>query len=337
VAAHRGLLPWLLPLVAAQRYGGKGVRRQLAPLMLAAADRLIAIKLEACDVFIGMSGLCIESARAARNRYGAKVFIERGSRHVLSQQAILDELRDRGLPSETVTSQYIERELAGYSLADQVAIPSLHVAQSFLEQGFPVSKLFRNPYGVDLDMFMPTVAPANEPPRAIYTGAWSYRKGCGLLVEAVARLDGAVQLLHVGAVADAPLPLQSWFQHQDAVAQWQLPTWYGRAQVFVLASREEGLSLVQAQALACGLPVVCTDRTGGDDLAELTGLKEGIFVVPHDDPDALVNGIRQAVDWAQSRFPVGVARNLLGEARSRLSWRAYGERYSSKLAAMRSR
>lgn len=329
--AHRGLLPGLFPLVAAQRYGGHWVSRWVNPWLLSAADRLIARRLEPCEVFIGMSGLCVESARAARDRFGAKVFIERGSRHILSQQAILNDIRKRSPQAETVPDQAVRRELATYEVADRVVVPSRHAAESFIEQGFPAERLFHNPYGVDLTMFTPTPAPGDEPPVVINAGAWSYQKGCDLLAAAVARLNGRASLLHIGVVSDAPLPRVSWFQHQNAVPQWQLKDWYARAQVFVLASRQDGLALVQAQTLACGLPVVCTDRTGGVDLAELTGLQEGIFVVPHDDADALANGIEQALAWARERFPIGTMRDLLGDAREKLSWRAYGERYVREL------
>lgn len=331
-AAHRGLLPWLAPLLVAQRYGGAKLRRLLDLWVLAATDRLIALRLEPCDVFIGMSGLCIESARVARQKYGAKVFIERGSRHILSQKAILDEIASMSPGAETVLEYAVRRHAASTDLADVVVVPARHTASSFTELGFPKSRLFRNPYGVDLAMFKPTPAPLADPPCVIMVGAWSYRKGCEILVDAVEHLDSKVRLLHVGAVVDTPLPAATWFKHHEPVPQWELPEWYGRAHVFVLASREEGLSLVQAQALACGLPIVCTDRTGGEDLAELTGLAEGIFVVPHDDAAALAVSIQKALDWALQRFPEGTERDLLGNnSREKLSWRAYGARYALEI------
>lgn len=331
-SSHRGLLPWLAPLLAAQRYGGSAVSRVVNPWILKAADRLIARRLEPCDVFIGMSGLCVESARAARERYGAKVLIERGSRHILSQKEILDDVKRLSPAVQTVPDYAVHLHTASTDLADVIVVPARHTADSFVERGFPAERLFRNPYGVDLAMFPPTPAPVSMPPTVICVGSWSYRKGCDLLTAALTRLGGSVRLLHVGAVADAPLPEQAWFQHQDAVPQWQLRDWYGRANVFALASREEGLSLVQAQALACGLPVVCTDRTGGEDLAELLGLAEGIFVVPHNDVEALADAIRQAICWAEKHFAACSRRDLLGDKREQLSWKAYAIRYADRLA-----
>lgn len=331
-SSHRGLLPWLAPLLAAQRYGGPAVSRVVNPWILKAVDRLIARRLEPCDVFIGMSGLCVESARAARERYGAKVYIERGSRHILSQKEILDDVKRLSPDTQSVPNYAVDLHMSSSDLADVIVVPARHAAVSFIERGLDPKRLFINPYGVDLEMFQPTLNPIDLPPTVIFVGAWSYQKGCDLLTAALARLGGNVKLLHVGALADAPMPEDAWFQHQDAVPQWQLRDWYGQANVFVLASRQEGLSLVQAQALACGLPVVCTDRTGGEDLAESLQLKEGIFIVPHDDINALMHAILQALCWAKSRFVKGNSRDLLSDKREALSWRAYALRYADRLA-----
>ena len=50
-----------------------------------------------------------------------------------------------------------------------------------------------------------------------------------------------------------------------------------RSHVMVLPSIEEGLALVQAQALACGCPVIGTRHTGAEDL--FSDGNEG-FIVP---------------------------------------------------------
>ena len=67
-------------------------------------------------------------------------------------------------------------------------------------------------------------------------------------------------------------PNSERFVHYDFVPQWRLGEFYAQAHVFAIASKEEGLALVQLQALASGLPLVCTDRTGGGDLSLTPGL-----------------------------------------------------------------
>lgn len=325
--SHRSLLPPLLPLLALRRFGGGLASEWANRQVIVATDRMIARRLGPCDVFIGMSGVAVESARVASTRYGAKVYIERGSRHVSSQKAILDDLRNRGMAGETVPDWVVDRELAGYALADRVVVPSMHVEQSFIELGFPADKLFRNPYGVDLSMFAPTPAPPEEQPTLLFVGAWSYRKGVDVLVNAWRQLEG-VRLLHVGAVVDAPLPDGPGFTHVDAVPQSRLRDYYAQAHVFVLASREEGLALVQAQALACGVPLVCTDRTGGEDLQHMLDDPGWVTVIPSDDADALAAAIRGMLPKA---LGLTGERRILGAARDHLGWQAYGARYAQEL------
>ena len=324
-SGHRSLLPRLLPTLAVRRFVPRASDEANRKLIVS-ADHSIADRLEPCDVFIGMSGVAVESARVARERFGAKVYIERGSRHISSQKAILEELRARGFASETVPAWIEERELEGYALADRVAVPSAHVEQSFKEQGFPSEKLFRNPYGVDLSEFPPTTAPSGMP-TILFVGAWSYRKGVDVLVEAWRQL-GHVRLLHVGAVVDAPLPSDVNFTHVDAVPQSRLRDYYAKAHVFALASREEGLALVQAQALASGLPLVCTDRTGGEDLQQLLGDQSVVKVVATDDAEALASGIRAML--VRNRDLKG-ERRLPESDREQLGWAAYGARYAQEL------
>ncbi len=323
-SCHRSLLPFVLPFVAVQRRGPKSWAKKLDPTVQMVMDHLVAIRLEPCDVFIGMSGMSFRSALAAREKYGATVILERGSRHILSQKAILEAIP--GMPRPVVPEFNLRRELAGYEFADVVTIPSRHVERSFLELGFPATRLFRNPYGVDLRMFPPTEKPKNKVPTLVFAGTWSLRKGCDVLVRALAGQPW--RLIHVGAVGDAPLPQLANFESLGFVPQAKLAGVYARADAFVHPSREEGLSLVQAQALACGLPLVCTDRTGGEDLVEFLSDPGWVKVVPPDDALALQTGICHALERSAEQSGM---RDLLGPERDLLSWRAYGLRYEAEL------
>lgn len=326
VQCHRALFPWLSPLILLQHVT-RGRFPRVSRALLVLTDWLTALRLEPCDVFIGMSGLALQSAEKAQRDFGAKIFLERGSRHILSQKEILDDLFDRGLSRDRVPDYIVPRELAGYAMADRIVVPSLHVERSFLERGVSADRLFRNAYGVDLEMFPATPAPVTLQPTLLFVGGWTYRKGVDLLVAAWRKL-GDVKLMHVGGLGDAPLPVSERFVHVDPVPQWRLTEIYGQAHLFVLASREEGLALVQPQALASGLPLVCSDRTGGEDLRDIIPEPTWIKVVPHDDVDALANGIRELLPKAMALQGV---RNLLGSVRSDLAWEAYGRRYAHEL------
>jgi glycosyltransferase involved in cell wall biosynthesis len=254
--------------------------------------------------------------------------VERGSRHILSQQEILASIPGRSA-RVPIDERTIRRELADYTVADRIIVPAEHVMRSFTERGMSRQRVFVNPYGVDLNMFPPTPAPRSNAATILFVGAWSLRKGCDVLTEAWRRLPG-VRLLHVGSLGDAPVPRDPGFEHREAVPQFALSAEYARGHVFALASREEGLALVQPQALASGLPLVCTDRTGGEDAGRIMGPEAPVTVVPSDDPERLSQALASALERA---IPRQGLRDY-GEARERLSWTAYGERYHRALMEM---
>jgi glycosyltransferase involved in cell wall biosynthesis len=290
-------------------------------------DFLGSILMRRCNVFIGMSGIAVKSAIKMKKKYNAKILIERGSRHILSQKAILENMPGVENNYKPVSKFAVERETIGYEIADYVVIPSKHVQESFLEYGYSKEKLFRNPYGVDLKMFYIDNSIVTDLPTIIFVGLWSLRKGSDLLYKAFLQMS-KVRLIHVGPVGDYLLPKNENFEHVDSVNQSELNRYYNQAHVFVLASREEGLALVQAQALAAGLFLVCTSRTGGEDLIELIGEKDLISVIPTDDVGSLINAIEVKLEQAlkSNRNEIFSQINF-----SNLSWQAYGNRYNNFL------
>ena len=80
------------------------------------------------------------------------------------------------------------------------------------------------------------------------------------------------------------------FTQKGVQPRSSLSWFYSQGSVLVLPSIQEGLGLVQAQAMACGLPVIATTNTGAEDL--FTDGVEG-FIVPIRDPLA----IREKIEW----------------------------------------
>lgn len=287
-----------------------------------------------CDVLIGMSGMSAAAATRVRERFGAKIWIERGSRHILSQRRILDAIPSGSRRGPAVTDFAVERELADYATADRVAVPSSHVQRSFIEEGFPADNIFVNPYGVDLTMFPALEAAPPVPPTILMAGMWSGQKGCDVLTAAWRSLRG-VRLVHVGPVGDVALPTDERFTHYDAVDQAHLKEFYSLAHVVVLPSRQDGFGLVLLQSLACARRIVCTNRTGGEDLKAMVPEASTVTVVPADDAPALATALREALDAAI--HDAAGPRDLLGPSRANFSWAAYAKRYSDELQATTAR
>jgi starch synthase len=307
-------------LKSVQEFSNKG--------LILLIDTYTSLFMKSCDVFIGMSGISKFSMRSAKTKFSALTILERSSQHILSQKKILQELKTKDPKIEQVNSWIIDRELYGYSLCDFIAVPSLVVKKSFLEQDVPEAKLFLNPFGVSLSEFKPQSIASNHQPTAIMTGSWSYRKGSDLLEKVWPLLKtNNAQLIHVGSVLDCPFPEHSkWLTHFDHVPQSLLNDFYAKAHIQILLSREEGLAVVQAQGLQCGLVLVCTDRTGGEDLQNYVSAPERILVVHADDIQAIAAAIDQAFEIA---FRQNYNR-LLPMIQS-LSWADYAKRYEAFL------
>jgi len=83
-----------------------------------------------------------------------------------------------------------------------------------------------------------------------------------------------------------------------------LAWYYSQGSVLVLPSIEEGLALVLAQAMACGLPVIASANTGAEDL-----LQDGVegFIVPARDPAAIRTRLEWMLDNPGARDEMAVA------------------------------
>lgn len=323
--AHVGLLGRVWPWVGLQHVFPRMARERVEAGLWRALDRALEATLAPCDVLIAMSGMYLDALEGARRRFGAKIVLVRGSKHILAQ----DEILARTPGAERPSRLSIERELAGYSLADMIAVPSRHVARSFERDPLALAKLRINPYGVDLTRFplQPPRAPTTTP-TLVFAGLWCLRKGCDLL-EQVIRADRRFRLIHVGPIGDYPFPDgHPQFRHVPKVDQSELPNIYREADAFVQPSREEGLSNVITQAVACGLPVLCTDATGGEDLRHTPALADRIAVVRSESLDALAEGL----DVLARRLSDGPRFAVLSERdREALSWRAFALRDATNL------
>jgi glycosyltransferase involved in cell wall biosynthesis len=136
------------------------------------------------------------------------------------------------------------------------------------------------PNGVDLCAFQPAAPPPeSEPLRIICVARLIERKGQHHLIEAIKRLSDAgvdIQLELVGT-GDAHAALEAQTRRlgiadrvvfSGYVPRENLPAHYNAADVFVLPSFNEGLSLAALEALASGLPLVLSRTGGTTDLVE---------------------------------------------------------------------
>jgi glycosyltransferase involved in cell wall biosynthesis len=281
------------------------------------------------DIFVGWSGACLSSFRRAKE-LGSLTIVERGSSHMQYQTEILLEEYERwGLKFTATHPGVYERELQAYQECDRIAIPSLFVKRTFLEKGIPESKLIHVPYGVSLSEFYP-VPKEDKTFRVIHCGGITLRKGVQYLLQAFYELNlPDAELWLVGSVDSEINPFLAKYESDKIILkgkqpQNQLRWFYSQCSVFCIASLEEGLAMVQPQAMACGLPVIHTTNTGGEDI-----VRDGIdgFCVPIRDVEALKAKILYFYENPDKRDEMG--KNAFKQSQTSLSWDDYGEKMIS--------
>jgi glycosyltransferase involved in cell wall biosynthesis len=211
-------------------------------------------------------------------------------------------------------------------------------ARSFAEMGVPPDKVHVIPYGVRLENFQPTAEPSSGPNATfdvLFAGAVGLRKGVPYLLEAFAHLRHPRKRLRiVGAIQEdiravlPKLPMEN-VEMLGTVPQSELAALMSRSHVLILPSIEEGLALVQAQAMACGCPVICSTNTGGEDL--FTDGTEG-FIVPIRDPTSLADRMQRLAD--DPNLQRSMREAALQRVRSIGGWKEYGDRWENLLETL---
>ena len=288
-------------------------------------DYFTAWYMQTCDVFIGHSPMHVYSLKYAKKKYNAIIIIERGTSHIFNYIKLLE--NNPALNGKKIMPEmFIKRDLSGYELADYISIPSEFSKKSFLKYGILNEKIFVNPYGVNLKQFKPTALDENDIYDLIIVGQWSYRKGCDMLTDVCKKYN--FRLIHVGAIIDVPFPESSNMVHIDPVDEKELVKYYSKSRVFILPSREDGFGLVLPQAIACGLPIVCSKNTGGPDLKQLISDKKWIIEMEDLSVDDMGICIHNALELSKGQ--VGL-RCYSEEISNYFSWDAYGKRYNDFL------
>jgi len=291
-------------------------------------DRFVSRRIPACDIFVGLSGSALNSGKAAQQG-GARYVCDRGSSHICVQDRLLrEEYSLWDLAFDGIDPRVIDLELAEYAAADCITVPSTFSLNSFISQGISPAKLERISYGVNLERFHPTVPPEPGKFDVLFVGGMSLRKGIQYLLQAYTKIRHQGKSLTFAGSFDPTfiaLMKKRSLWPQDArvlghVPQQALKELMSRSHVMVLPSIEEGLAMVQAQAMACGCPVIASEHTGAEDL--FSDDQEG-FIVPIRRPDEIADRLQLLADSPALRARLSQA--CIARMRRLGGWREYGD------------
>ena len=284
------------------------------------------------DIFIAWSGFALHTMRKVKDMGITTIILERGSSHILYQTDILKEEYEKfELKPQLPHPKVIEKELKEYETANYISIPSLFVKRTFLNRGFPEDKLIHIPYGVDLNYFK-QIPKKDTVFRIIHCGGLTIRKGVHYLLQAFSELNlPDAELWLIGGMTEDIGPRFAKYNNNNVFLkgpypQSELYKYYSQGSVFVIMSIEEGLAMVQPQAMACGLPVICTTNTGGEDIVR--DGKDG-FVIQIRDVDALKEKIIYLYENRDICQQMG--QNAKRRVSEGFTWDDYGRKYLAVL------
>jgi glycosyltransferase involved in cell wall biosynthesis len=187
------------------------------------------------------------------------------------------------LMEETEMSPLFAHNDETFAMADAVICASTFTKHSLAFAGSTAPAHVVG-YGVDLDLFSArTVAPTAKPLTVGFVGALSQRKGARYLLGALAALPkgSAKLILYTRAAVDRDL-LRGFesvdIEIKGGLSDVQLAADLKRCDMVALPSIAEGFGLVILEAMACGVPVLCTTSTGGADFIQHR--QNGLLIAP---------------------------------------------------------
>jgi glycosyltransferase involved in cell wall biosynthesis len=226
----------------------------------------------------------------------------------------------------------MEMEDKEFGDADGIIVASNAAKQSMIDNDVAEKKIFVNNLGVDCEVFTPGVK-RDDVFRVVQCSSVTPRKGIHHLLRAFAELNLPESELWfiggglTGAARDKEFSgfikryARTNILFRGSVRQRDLIPIYQQASVAVLLSVADGFGMVVPQAMACGLPVIVSSKTGAADL-----VKPGHngYVIPSGDIEMLKTHLLTLYEQPERRRSMGVlARQTIAEG---FTWTHYGER-----------
>lgn len=196
---------------------------------------------------------------------------------------------------DALETDFRAREQAEWNTADRIICGSDFVRASIASLGGPVARCRVVPYGVrNDDIAVPDRAARTGLLRVLTVGVLGLGKGTPYVLEAAKRLHGRAVFRLVGLANLSPAALadlRRCCEVTGPVVRSEIGRHYEWADVFLLPSICEGSATATYEALAWGLPVICTPNTG-------SVVRNGVEgrIIPIRDPGAIVDALEQLMN-----------------------------------------
>lgn len=204
------------------------------------------------------------------------------------------------------------------------------IAEAFAR---PAKKITVIPNGIDTDIFYPLPQLKRKPWQLITTASSDQPlKGLSVLLNALAQLRVEfphLQLLVIGKLKPdgvtekelQSLQLAGCVEFKSGISTEELVAAYAESKMAIVPSLYEGFGLPAGEALACGIPLICSD---GGALPEVVG--DAALMVKAGDINELAHAIKQLLLNQVDCERLSSAGRL--HSLQHLSWQVVGEHLS---------
>lgn len=209
-------------------------------------------------------------------------------------------------------------------LADRITCPSQFVLDSIPMEIRQKKHCQISPFGsppcepVDFEC-----SPKNDILKLLFVGSMSQRKGLADLFEAMKLLKGEPVSLSILGQLSMPTEFYrrkfSEFEYFPPCSNKKVRVIMKEHDALVLPSIVEGRALVQQEALSCGLPIIVTPNTGGEDLV-VEG-KTG-YMVPIRSPEKIKEAISSMMANWKNREDI---QKLCQKKAREYTWQNYAQ------------
>jgi glycosyltransferase involved in cell wall biosynthesis len=209
-----------------------------------------------------------------------------------------------------------------------------------VKRAYPDARITLIPNAVDSERFRPATEEQSEEKRCarlLCVARLIQRKGQNHLLEATRLLKnrgrGPIRVVLVGrGDAEATLRamahelgLSDWVEFEGYVPREEMPQVYRSADIFVLPSANEGMSVATLEAMASGLPLVVTRASGLEELVNGNG-----YTFAWGDVKELADVLEKLILSGQLRRKMGERSRQLAQ---HFSWEEVGRSYVDILAS----
>lgn len=317
-------LKWDLPMLEGYRHRflrnfgrGEGYARAINPGVVPA---ILSGRYDAVIFFLGWGTITSLLALAACRMSGTPAFLYGDSSYPPPETTLRARLRAR----------YVR---AIFALADAFLVSGVLNAEYYAHYGADRARFFLLPWAIDNDRFIAGSAfgpgdreafraqlgARDEELLIVFSAKFLPRKDPLTLLRAVSRMRhrqrAAILLLGHGELREQ---LEAFAREHALnvhfagfVNQAALPRYYAAGDVFVLPSVYEPRGSVVNEAMACGLPVICTDAFGG--IGDIVRDGENAMIFPAGDADALARDLDTLVENGELRARMAArSREIIG-------------------------